>query len=149
MDLLIIVRHGTYGPGGRLNDDGRRQMSDIAEKLETLVTNKRIIVLSSTADRAFEGAKIISGALSAPLEKHKILWSESCHPENFPGLLEMIRTRQNEADCFILITHLEYVTNFPRYFAKQEWGVEVPYMNVSKGEAVVLHHAQQNYTRIA
>ena len=149
MEILVIVRHGNYGDDDRLNDTGRKQMSEMAEKLRSFVGNMRTLVFSSPVDRAAEGAEIIAKALSVPLEMQEILCSERRHPHNYPGLLEMIRARQDEADCLILMTHLEYANGFADYFAKHEWdGVEVPYIGVAKGQGAILNIVQRTLVKI-
>jgi phosphohistidine phosphatase SixA len=145
MKYLVIIRHGDYVEEGRLSGNGRRQIEAIAEVLRPLAAGGRAQVISSTAIRAEESAEIIGAILALPVETNEILWSEEDHPEDFAALLELIRNRQDKADCLILVTHLEYTLSFPSYFAKREWRVEVPALGIQKGEGVVLCLADKTY----
>jgi hypothetical protein len=67
--------------------------------------------------------------------------------KKYPKLLELIRSRKNDADIFILITHYEY-SDFPKYFAKEELGKKIPYFGLENGEALVINCDQKIYTHI-
>lgn len=120
MRLLIVVRHGNYDDEYNLSPKGREQMQKLAESLQSLTNGNKVLLLSSTAKRASQSAEVISQMLSVSFEEHEILWSENCHPENKPSLLEFVRARKQEAEIVILITHLEYADSFPAYFAREE-----------------------------
>lgn len=148
MKYLIIIRHGDYAERGRLSGNGRRQIEKIAKKVKFFAEGGRTQIISSTAIRAEESAEIIGQILAVPVETNEILWSEEDHPEDFAELLDLIRSRQNEVDCLILVTHLEYTLSFPGYFAKREWRAEVPSLGIQKGEGVVLCQENETYELI-
>ena len=81
---------------------------------------------------------IISEALGENYEKCEILWSESKHPMNCPGLLALVKSRQGEAEVMILVTHLEYGRSFPDYFAVQYLNTAFGKKPIEKGEALLI-----------
>ncbi len=138
MKQLIVVRHGHYGYDDRLNDYGRNQIGMLAEKLKSTMNGETVMVLTSTADRARESAEIIGSVLCVGFEEYAILWSEACHPEDFPGTLELVRSFKDEIDVLVLVTHYEYVEDFPSYFAKKELGISMCSGLIEKGEAWII-----------
>ena len=134
METLIVVRHGDYNHNG-LSNYGREQISSLSNKLKPFINNAPHLILSSTATRAIESAEIIAKIFNAPYEEHEILWSESRHPEDFPGTLELIRSRKHEIKVITLVTHYEYVESFPEYFAKKELDAKLYSHLIGKGEA--------------
>jgi len=77
---LLLVRHGQtadnasrvfQGQGGRgLNDEGRRQARQLAERLRTAGVDR---IVSSDLERAVETARIVGGALSLTAETDEAL----------------------------------------------------------------------------
>ena len=147
MKTLVIVRHGDYN-GPRLSDRGRNQMKTLGEKLQTLINGSSVLLLTSIAGRAKESAEVLGSVLGVGFEEHEILWSENSHRENLPGALELVRSRKDEADVLILVTHYEYVDEFPAYFANQELGVQLRSNLIGKGEAWVLDCQQKTLEHV-
>lgn len=149
MNKLIIVRHGEYGPDDRLNSRGRAHIEKLSNNLKQLIGDETVLILSSIAVRAVESAEIIAAALGVEFEKFELLWSESMHPEDFPGAYKLIQERKEGADVLIVVTHLEYANYFPSHFARMEWGSE-KYIDieddVEKGEAVIIDCIKQTLT---
>lgn len=138
MKQLIVVRHGQYGYDGRLNDCGRVQIGALADKLRSLINGVTVMILTSTVDRARESAEILGSAFGVGFEEHEILWSENSHPEDLPGTLELVRSRKDNADVLVLVTHYEYVEEFPSYFAREELGTSMHSRLIENGEAWVI-----------
>ena len=105
MKILMIVRHGEYGNDDRLNEIGRRQIADLAEKLGGYTNGGSVLLLTSPADRAHESAEIIGFHFGVELEDHEVLWSDNRHSEDFPSALELIKSRQGDADILILVAN--------------------------------------------
>lgn len=138
MKRLVVVRHGEYGSGDHLNEEGRAQMNALAEKLKPLFSGCSVLVLTSTANRARESAEILTAAFSAACEAHEILLSESSHQEDLPGVYELVRSRQDLADVVMLVTHLEYARDFPSYFGEKQLETHWHQGELEKGEAKVI-----------
>lgn len=147
MKLLAVVRHGDYN-GPRLSDYGRNQMKALGEKLQTRINGSPILLLTSIAGRAKESAEVLGSVLGVGFEEHEILWSENSHRENFPGALELVRSRKDEVDVLILVTHYEYVEGFPTYFASREMGAELYSNLIGKGEAWILDIQQKTLEHV-
>jgi len=60
---LVIIRHGAYGNDGCLNEFGKGQIKSLAEKLREHMSGDKVVLLSSTANRARQSAEIISSVL--------------------------------------------------------------------------------------
>lgn len=148
MKQLIVVRHGQYGHDDRLNDHGRVQISMLAEKLKPLMNGATVLILTSITDRARESAEILGSSFGVGFEEHEILWSDKLHPKDLPGTLELVRSRKDEADVLVLVTHYEYVEEFPAYFAREELGISLDSWLIEKGEAWVLDCLQKTLTHV-
>lgn len=148
MKHLIIVRHGQYGPGQQLNDRGRAQIEALADRLKSFMNGVKVMILTSTADRARESAEILGSAFGVGFEEHEILWSESSYPEDLPGTLKLVRSRKDNADVLVLVTHYEYVEKFPSYFARNELGTPMSSGLIEKGEAWVIDCFQKTLTHV-
>ncbi|MCX6812263.1 MAG: histidine phosphatase family protein [Candidatus Berkelbacteria bacterium] len=145
MKKLVIVRHGDYcySDGENvLSHAGEDQIRELIEKLvaENVIINSggELVILSSTARRAVDSAKIIAEALGVRCNFNEILWSESFRIENLPGALELVRQLES-ADTVIMVTHYKYTKYFPQYFGQEYLGVNSFPMSVAgKGRAWVI-----------
>lgn len=136
---LVIIRHGDYDSRRQLDETGRRDIEGLSAKLKERLNGASVLILSSTADRAWQSAEITSRVFSVPYEKHDVIWSQDSHPPNPKALLELIRSRENDAKVIMLMTHLEYSEDFPGYFAKNYLGgAQLPFHAISKGEALII-----------
>ncbi|MDD5043709.1 MAG: histidine phosphatase family protein [Patescibacteria group bacterium] len=149
MDKLIIVRHGDYDSGAHLSNLGCEQMKALAEKLKTVVNGSSVCILTSPIGRALESAEILNSVFNVGCEQHKVLWSESRHPEDFPVALDLVRSHKDRAEVLILVTHYEYAEGFPRYFAKEELDVQLRSESIQKGEALVIDCQQKTWSHIS
>lgn len=148
MDKLVIVRHGHYDSNDQLSECGRVQIRELSKKLKSSINGSPLLILTSNQDRARQSAEILGSAFNVGFEEYEILWSEGKHPEDLPGALELIRSRKNDAEVIVLVTHYEYVEDFPRYFGKNELGVELRSHLIDKGQAWVIDCQQKTIKHI-
>jgi len=100
------------------------------------INGNRVILLSSTANRACQGAEILSEVLGVEYQPHEVLWSDSMYPEDCTKVLELVRRHKNRADIIILVTHLEYGEGFPSHFGQHELdGTNLDGRGIEKGQA--------------
>lgn len=144
MERLILFRHGRYNGSLELSDEGRQQMEVLAEKIRPeLSGGKRALILSSTAPRARQSAEVVGGILELAIELHEVLWSDNDHVEDFDATLALIQDRQEEADVLILVSHLEYVEDFPRFFGRKVLDVPVQSMDPGYAEGCIIDCASK------
>lgn len=143
MNKLILIRHGDYdNRTGLLTNNGQRKMRMTAEVLRShLAGNTKL--LSSTAPRAVESAGIICDKLNLTYEQHEVLWVDQAHPENFPGVLELVRAHIYEVDILVIITHYDYAQYFPTYFCMKVLNVDLPVRSLYKGEMRIIELAHR------
>ena len=155
MKKLILVRHGTDEGGfnAHLSLTGKRQITDLAGKLAPHVDGNSVLMFSSTALRAQDGAKILSKAISVSFELCDTLWSGydgkvlGCVPD-FEQVMKLVSSHPNQADVVILITHYEYVEDFPQFFGKKYLGVDFPSKVIPKGTAWLVDCETKQVTHI-
>lgn len=137
MQHLILARHG-HDNADRISSLGQQQMEALAERLETTLEGKSVLILSSTTSRAQESSIILSQRFNAPIEAFDVLWSESSHPENMDGALQLIDEHADKADVLLVVTHYEYVKDFPAHYGRNRLGVTFPSKLIDKGRAWVI-----------
>ncbi len=142
MKKLVIVRHGDYGFDGSLSKTGRGQMERLARGLRSRLGGGKAIILFSTAPRGEQSARILGVELGiTELEPHEVLWSDrdngrSAHPAE---TLALVRSKKDQYDIVILVTHYEYAEEFPMYFSNFEFdGLLFTCAEIKKGEAWVI-----------
>ena len=150
MKKLIIVRHGSYSTStGKLIESGHSQMKRLAEVLRPMVKNyTTTIILSSSAPRAVESAKMLGGSLGVIVEEYMELWSDENREPDYDKATAIIKTR-NAIDIVIIMTHHEYVHYLPSDFARQELKVDLSSCAVNNGEGWVLDLKKKRIQRIS
>ncbi|HOX41057.1 MAG TPA: hypothetical protein PK263_02590 [bacterium] len=150
MKTLVVARHGSYGDSGTLSALGKSQMDELASSLRAILAGQQVRFLSSTALRAKESTERLIEKCGAeiPATFHELLWSESGHPENLPGALDLIKSECDGADVVVLVTHLEYAEQFPNFFCRKELGMPYRYTETEKGQAWVVDCEQRTLVRI-
>ncbi len=116
---IFILRHADCADNGvdpKLSERGIKQAKELARNignnLGSVYTD--ITIWTSTARRADETATIIWSHLRCSLpETYEKLWSDNRRPFDFDWLKEKIN--QFEGECLIIISHLEYVQEFPGF----------------------------------
>jgi phosphohistidine phosphatase SixA len=137
MKKIIIIRHGLYS-GEDLNEAGKMQMQKLASTL-SWVNPSTTAMLSSSAPRASQSAKILSESLLLSFSEHEILWSDNQHDYNVAKAFELIRAQI--AETVIVVTHLEYTEELPWFLCEKilgSAGIMKGYRDLYKGEMVVI-----------
>lgn len=136
-EKIILIRHGEYSGIGDvgLNREGKERSVKIAEKIAEIIKGDTIGIWSSTANRSKDTAEIIMLQLNAYSIKWKEkLWSDDNHKEDFRWLLEEIKKiRMNNDNWLIIVSHLEYVNDFPRKLGHKE------IIHAGKSEGIVIN----------
>ena len=121
---IFLVRHADYCGGGLdpvLSEYGKRQSLDLAKKINASLGIGDVTIWSSSANRARETAEIIKQEMQlAEMVIEGLLWSDSYHPHNFTWLKEKIDSF--EGDILIIVSHAEYVREFPSMIGFRENG---------------------------
>lgn len=120
MKKLILARHGHYhrDEDGHLTEYGERQMAELGRRLGScLGSAPRALILSSTAPRGLESARILGDVCAIRMEGHEVLWADNQHAGSFRNAFALVESKKDEVDALILVTHLDYVARFPSYFA--------------------------------
>lgn len=140
MQNLAIIRHGDYGSDDRIDQDGKRQMLRLSEKLEPVIHGGTTVILSSTAPRALDSAAVLAEALGGiPVEQHPLLWSDNRHREDVPAALKLLASAGDQANSILVVTHLEYTEELPARFSQErQWPIPLRYSEIRKGCAVLL-----------
>lgn len=149
MKKLVIVRHGVYSDDDCLTDFGKWQIKSLAQKILEHTAEGKVVLLSSTADRARQSAEIIGSILGVEHQLHEILWSDCDHAEDYNKVLDLIRSRKEVFDFIILVTHLEYGERFPSHFGKHE--LEETRLNgygIEKGQAWIIDCQTKQMTKL-
>jgi phosphohistidine phosphatase SixA len=149
MKKLILVRHGQYDKTGHLNDAGREQINKLAGELKQLIDkNLSILVLTSPTDRTRGSAEIIANFFGVKLEEEKAFLSNGLlHPMNLSKALEVVKSK-DKYDVIIIVTHFDYVADFPGYFSERELGVKLSSIEIGKGEAWVVDCVKKTLTLV-
>lgn len=114
---IFLVRHADYeggGPDPGLSDYGMRQSVELAKKIKASLNGDdgTITIWTSSANRAKETAQIIKQEMQlAEMLVEEKLWSDQRHQHDFDWLKEKLN--EFEGDNLIIVTHLEYVREFP------------------------------------
>ncbi|MDD5357371.1 MAG: histidine phosphatase family protein [Candidatus Pacebacteria bacterium] len=143
MKILAVVRHGEYEKRDgdyRLSDYGKRQIAALAGQIKTSLVNGggKPRMLSSTAPRALDSARVMSEVLGVPFEEHPVLWSGGGgggYPD-CKAVMELIK-QDESPDVVILVTHLEYIERFPGHFATSI-GAKFDGDEIPKGHAWII-----------
>ena len=149
MKKLILVRHGQYDNSGHLTDNGREQIKMLTKKLmQYTEDDMSVLVLASPAQRTYESAEIISKLFDIESETQDDLLSDGLNsPMNLDRLYKRIKSI-DKADVIILVTHFDYVADFPNYFSEMEWGIKLPSVEIGRGEAWIVDCEQKTLTLV-
>ena len=143
MKKLIIVRHPEDNIlGGHLSTLGKDKIFNISERFKNLnlIEGNKKSLLTSTADKAIDSAKILGKVLSiGHIEESDFLLCDTKNhlPEHLIDVLDLVSSRE-DMDTLIIVSSKEYVETFPNYFAKRKLGGPFIYEEVPESGAVVI-----------
>lgn len=151
MKMLVLVRHGSCGPDGRLDEIGYGQAVALATRIKEMVEREghsSISMLCSTAPRALDSADVMGHVLGRMLiarEDHPAFWADDEHSHDFREGLSLIERAGENADVVIVVTHLDYANYFASFMARERgWESHLPNFSVRYGEAVVVNYRTQS-----
>lgn len=152
MKHLVIVRHGDYAVGGRLSEKGKTQINSIALQLANISYLKKSVILSSIAPRAMDSAEIIQQKLGiSELVKVPFFWSDTTAPaptyykDRDPSKVMDIINKYSDYDIVIVVSHLELVNQFPRFFAINSLEKSWILPELQKGQAIYIDILQKTF----
>ena len=152
MKHLIVVRHGDYAVGGILSEKGKIQINSIALQLTNLNLSKKAVILTSPAPRALESADIIKQKLGIKdYVEIPFFWSDTTAPtptyykDQDPSKVMTIVNEYEEREVVIVVSHLEVVNQFPKYFMQEMFGKIASCPKLEKGEALHIDVLKQSF----
>jgi len=159
-----------------LTDESRQQMEELGGVIKGILgASMPVQIISSTQGRAKESAEALSSKLgSSKVEAFDYLWSgentpwhppwrpqgdsflisRELYPElcnyfgDMPKIHELVSERRNEAEALVIVTHFEIASEYPEYFMKQEFGKDVDFKNIIRGEALCLNIPERKWTHV-
>lgn len=113
---LFLVRHADYSgnvPDPSLSEWGKKQSAELGQKIKSQLIEGDVTIWTSSAARASETAQLIKQELQlAEMQIFEKLWSDNRHRQDFEWLKGMLD--EFERDNLLIVSHLEYVRDFPR-----------------------------------
>lgn len=132
---LVIVRHGKYGAGDHLSDDGRRDLTAVAEKLKTVLVGQPEIH-TSPATRARESGEVIQSILGgsthedAELTANYLRDIDFLSPEKAKAYLATLPSDRP----VVLVTHVDICALLLELFGSQ--------IALDRGQAAIIENEQ-------
>jgi len=111
---LILVRYGEH-QNGHLSEKGKKEMFLVAEKLESLVKNKKCCIICAKIPRAVESGEIISKKLNlSPVKSFAEFYAadEDNIPINVNKAKEVLDNLGKEFDVVVAVISREYIEEF-------------------------------------
>ncbi len=128
---LVIVRHGKYGAGDHLSDQGRADLAAIGEKLKTVLSHKPVI-RTSPATRAKESGEVLQSILNGSIRMDEELTAnylrdiDFLSPEKAKAYLATLPTDVP----VILVTHVDICALLLELFGSS--------IQLDRGEAAII-----------
>lgn len=143
MRHLFVVRHGHY-QGTDLTPRGRRQIEVLAEEMRARVGPgaRRIRILSSTAPRAKQTARIVADVFGrASFDREECLRTsggDDLSPVHLGEIDRLVAPLRARYDVIVICSHYEVVGSWARHAAKTLLGLDEEFDAPAPGEAVHL-----------
>jgi len=152
MKRLILVRHGNFHEtrtGDQpLTDFGIRKITEVGKYLQTHLNGYCTCLVTSQAPRARHSARIIGGIIRVAPEDDRRLWLDSTD-RSLSKVLELVRSKKDDFNAIVLVTHAEITNHFSYYFGKHELGVEsFDDQFIPQGEAVEIDCERRTCLRV-
>jgi broad specificity phosphatase PhoE len=134
MKTIVIARHGSNTEKGNLSPQGKEQIKYLATLLKKVV--KKPAILTSTALRAVESAKILGSLFKVQAEKHQFLY----RGVELEKLTNLIKSKAGTTDCIIIVTHLQYIDLFSKHIGKIFLETNFSeQQNIDNGQALIIN----------
>lgn len=147
MNKIFLVRHGQFDNFGHLTEEGKLNIEKLAKNIKTFTLNTKSEIYSSPTDRTTESSMIIAQVLNINYEKTDLLLSDGYkYQMNLKKLHDFVK--QSMVDNIILVTHFDYANDFPVYFMKNEYGMDMPESDVKKGEGIMIDCVNKTIIKI-
>jgi phosphohistidine phosphatase SixA len=142
MKFIGLIRHGDFDTEAGvdyLNLSGKEQLTSLSELLFKKFSCMNTVIFSSPAARALESAQIVSDKLGVPVKPEEILWSDDKHRKDCQKIMDLI-DKNKENEVILLITHMEYMNYFPRFFLEKQFGpqLDLNLQRAEKGAAFII-----------
>ncbi|MEK7132381.1 MAG: histidine phosphatase family protein [Patescibacteria group bacterium] len=153
MKMLIVVRHGDYSEAGDwgLTPLGTAQISILGRNLlQMMPENPRLAIYSSDALRAVQSAQVLAVVFGHQLKAilvDKLFYPSGGDSPDCAGTLSVVMANSEETDVVVLVTHCEFLREFPRYFGVKVLGVSLDSKEIGKGQAWVIDLQAKTLTR--
>ncbi len=122
LEKIVVVRHGSYNISN-LTDEGRRDVTRLAESLAMHLNGSTVALLSSPTRRARETSEILASYLEGiQFEEHECLYPNGYCPwsEQAAEALRPVEKKGADHKVVILSTHMEFIDDFPTFWGKQK-----------------------------
>lgn len=140
---MIVVRHGYYNRGtGSLDETGRTQIRQLAERLKPQLEGFRVWIFSSDADRAVQSAEILAVKLNGTLQVTEKLGISRNYLRNAEELLKVISVYP-ETNAVILVTHEPAIMPILFAYRQQNQTFAIKDVRVNTGEAILIDSGQE------
>ena len=148
--IFVVARHGDYASDDDMSEQGSLQAIALAKTLEEkgLLPEKdwrlkELLLLSSTAPRALQFARVLGGQIGSTACKVKELWSDNTHRCNTKVAMGEINqwVCRHRHKTVIFVTHLEYSVELPEELAAEYCKVSIsaPWKEIGYGRAHILN----------
>lgn len=141
MEKIILIRHGDH-KNDILTDKGRIEINNLANKLDFLTEKNKIIkIFSSNYTRTIMSAELIKQLYELDdIIKIDVMGENDFEEEK---IYDFIKTKANQIEIVILVTHAQHVRFFPGYFSIAEWQKMNQLDKIETGEAVIIDCLKQ------
>ncbi len=135
---VIAIRHGEYSDRTmKLNEEGRQQMQELAERIKQFVLKRQVVeVFSSSEIRAVQSAMMMGSLFGvSPIVCRKLNSDE--YDDGGEKMSELL-TARNGSDVIIAVTHFKSPSGIINAFATRYFQKEVECMESVKGNGCML-----------
>ena len=133
VEHLLVGRHGSYNGGGSnpgLSQSGQAQAAVMAQAILDRMPGLQCTILSSTAARAAEFAKIMAELLGVEAQKHECFRDDSYHLGGEPECRKLMLACTTPV--LIVVSHKDLTSGLiggftGEAFGKRHWPAELSY----------------------
>jgi phosphohistidine phosphatase SixA len=117
--VALVARHGDYNGQDNLSPSGERQMRQLAEVIAGVAKEQNLTVklLSSTAARAEQGARIIAkelGLADGQITFDESFWDDESHYGEMSKAIELFDAALADATLVVVLSHMDFTPGIAR-----------------------------------